>query len=474
MEINVVEKLASFFKKKPEPVRESFGTTIDDDESDWRPLTGDTKRDLPLLTARRMREISVWLWQSNLLANRLIELPVAYLLAEGVSVKVNDDGLQKTINAFWNDPINRMDIKLPKKVRELSLFGEQCWPAFTNTMNGHVRLGYLDPDLIETVVTDPDNAEQPIGIVTKKNKRGVARRYKIIINGPESCFSTRTCEIRETFNDGECFYFNINALSNGKRGRGDLLAQADWLDAYEQFMFGEIDRNNFMRAFIWDVELKGATPEEVNTRAKEIQAPAPGSVRVHNDSEKWTAETPDLKATDTSTAARVFRTHVLGGATMPEHWYGSGGDVNRATASEMGEPTFKMYSMRQRDWKFILEVVLTFVVNRSYDPSGKEVLIDVFDPDPDFMPEAIFPELTTRDTTKYASALQQVTVATAMGVERGLMPELLAVRIIQTVAERLGIEYDAEAELENARKEAGKRAEEDSFTELPDDEEEQS
>ncbi len=122
-----------------------------------------------------------------------------------------------------------------------------------------------------------------------------------------------------------------------------------------------------------------------------------------------------------------------------------------------------MYSMRQREWKTILEELATFVINRRYDPSGEETLIDVFHPDPDFIPKAVFPELTTRDTTKYASALQQVTVAVGLGVERGLMPELLAVRIIQTIAERLGVEYEAEAELDAAREEAAERAENDVF-----------
>ena len=469
--MSILDKITTIWRRAEPavaPVREAFGRTIDADEQDWRPLTGDSNRDLPVLTQSRMREIAAWLWQTNLLANRLIELPVAYLLAEGVALTVPDPEAQQTLDAFWRDPINKLDIKLPKKVREMALYGEQCWPAFVDPVSGHVRLGYLDPAQIETVVTDPDNAEQPIGIVTVKNKHGQARRYRIIINGPETCFSPRTVAIRASFTDGECFYCNINALSNGRRGRSDLLAQADWLDAYEQFMFGEIDRNNFLRAFLWDVTLKGATPEEVEQRAKQIHAPAPGSVRVHNDAETWETVTPDLKAVDAAEAARLFRNHILGGATIPEHWHGGGGDVNRATANSMGEPTFKMYSMRQREWKHILEEVATFVINRHYDPTGREVLIDILRPDTEFMPEAVFPELTTRDTTQYAAALQQVVAASTLAVERGLMPELLAGRIIQTVAARLGVEYDAAEALAEARTEAAKRQEADVFTDLPD------
>lgn len=453
--------------------REAAGVTIDDDEDQWRRLTGETDRDLSPMTQRRMRKLALYLWEANVLANRLVELPVAYMLAEGVSLTVKDPDAQKYLDAFWRDPINSMDLKLPKKVRELALFGEQCWPAFVNEVSGHVRLGYLDPELIETVVTDPDNAEQPIGIVTVRDRKGQARRYRIIVNGPEEVFSRRTREIRETFTSGECFYFTVNDLSNGRRGRSDLLAQMDWLDGYDQFLFGELERGSFLRAFIWDVTLKGATPEEVKARAREITTPSPGSVRVHNEAEEWKASSPELGQYESAAGARMFRNHILGGGTIPEHWFGGGGEVNRATALEMGDPTFKVFSMRQRTLKHILEEVGTFVVSRRLDPSGRSAF-DPEEPDPDLVPEAVFPELTSRDTSKYASALQQVVAAVAIAIERGLVGEMLGLRLIEAVAGRLGVEFDAEAELETARAEAARRAEADVFQELPEEQPEET
>jgi hypothetical protein len=443
-------------------LREAVGVTVDNDDDQWRRLTGDVDRDLSPMTQKRMRDMALYLWEANLLANRLIELPVAYLLAEGVQLTVKDEENQKVLDRFWKDPINEMDLKLPQKVRELALYGEQCYPTFVNEMNGHVRLGYLDPALIETVVTDPDNRSQVIGIVTVKDKKGMARRYRTIINGPEDVFSARTQEIRQTFSDGEAFYFTINDLSNGRRGRSDLLAQIDWLDGYEQFLFGELDRASFMRAFLWDVTLTGATPEEVAKRSKEIYPPAPGSVRVHNDAEIWAAVTPSLNAQDSSENARLFRNHVLGGATVPEHWYGGGGDVNRATGESMGEPTFKVLSMRQRVIKHILESIGRYVLRQKAMAYGEG------DPDfaaPAWSVTAIFPEMVAKDTAKYAAALQQVVMAAAAAVERHLMTAQTAVRLIGLVAGRLGVEIDAAAELRAAREEQSAQAEADVFTE---------
>jgi hypothetical protein len=208
-----------------------------------------------------------------------------------------------------------MDVKLPKKVRELSISGEQCWPTFVNEISGEVRLGYIDPGEIETVVTDPHNIEQNIGIVTKRDKHGRRKRFRIIVNGPESVFTASTQKIRESFDDGDCFFSTINALSNSSRGSSDVLSLVDLLDAYEQALFGELERWSFLRHFFWDITLKGATKEEIMARAKQLKPPSPGSNRIHNDNEEWKAVSVDLNAEDTNAIASLIRNHIL----QPQH-----------------------------------------------------------------------------------------------------------------------------------------------------------
>lgn len=442
-------------------VVEASGATVDpDDEEGWRRLSGDANRDLSPLSQERMRETALYLWDANLLANRIIELPLAYMLAEGVELRATEPEMQETIERFWSDPINAMDVKLPKKVRELAIFGEQVWPTFVNEMSGHVRLGYLDPALIETVVVDPDNPEQPIGIVTVKDRKGRALRYRVIVNGPETVFTQRTQAIRETFADGEAFFFTVNDLSVSRRGRSDLRAPADWVDGYDQFLFGEIERYNFLRAFVWDVTITGADDTKIKQKAREIKPPTPGSVRVHNDSEKWQAVSPEIGAYESAAAGRLFRNHVLGGATIPEHWFGGGGDVNRATGDSMGEPTFKAFSMRQRFLKHVLESVGRYVIRQ-------KLIAETGEPDwwdARLACEAVFPEMTARDTTKYAAALTQVVTAVNSAIDAGRMSDETGVALIAAVAGRLGVEIDPEAELTAARKGKLKRQEEDSFT----------
>lgn len=458
-----------------QPVREAASAQGGADEAGWRRLTGDgvsgmNDRDLQPMAQDRMQKLAEYLWQSNLLANRLVELPLAYLLAEGVTLQCADDEHQDLLNAFWSDPINNWPMKLEGRVRALGLLGEQCYIAHVREGNGAVRLGYLDPRQIAVVVNDPENPEQPIGVVTKRDNRGRQYKYKVIVLGEdEELFSANTVRIRaEDFTDGECLLYQVNKFPNGSRGRSDLLGQMDWLDAYDGFLFSELDRVDYLRRFVWDVTMTGSDDEAVKKYEKTFVPPGPNSTFVHNDQIKLEAKTPGLQAADTSETARLFRNHIAGGGTMPEHWFGGGGDVNRAAASEMGEPTFKIYSMRQGILKRMLEEIGRFVLLCNARTHGEV---------PDWAEDkwqvtAVFPELLNRDVTKFASAMQSLVSSVIQMIDAGLLTQETALKIVADVAQRFGQDFDAKTELEAAQTEHAerkkKRQEEDSFN-LPAD-----
>jgi hypothetical protein len=439
------------------PLREAVGVTVvDADDGDWRPLNGRSDKDLSPLRFERALKLSYYVWNQNPLGNRLIELPLAYLLGKGIALKVPDDDAQAVLDRHWTDPINAWNIKLYKRLRELSISGEMCLPAFVGG-NGFVRIGYIDPEWIETVVQDPENSEQSIGVVLRPDKRGRRRKYKVIVNGPETVFAERTREIRSEYVDGECFYFRINDLCTGRRGRGDLVPVLDWLDAYDQYLFGELDGADYRRKFIWDVTLKGANKEEVERRAKEIAAPSSGDTRVHNENETWAAVSPDLQAEDAQVGARLFRNHILGGLTLPEHWFGGAAEVNRSTGDSMAEPTEKMFEVRQTLIGHFIVEIGRFVLRAEWG------LLDV-DAEPSKAQADLlaklrveWPEMTTKDTTRYAAALQQVVLAVQAAIEDGLLTDETALRLIAALAEQLGVEIDVEKELADARKALSER-----------------
>lgn len=425
-------------------VFEAAHTALEEEDRGWRTITGQTRRDLTPLGQAQMQKLAAYLWETNLLANRLIELPLAFLLAEGVKLKCQDEEHQKWLDAFWHDPINKMDLRLPTFVRELALFGEQVLPAYVNEVNGQVRLGYLDPSLVDQVLMDPGNPAQEIGVVTVKDPEGAVRRFRVVLRGEdEELFAPEARALRAQMSSGDAFYFAVNKFAAGRRGRSDLIAQMDWLDGYDEFLFDQMERGAELDAFIWDVKLTGASKEDVIARAKELQRPGRGSVRVHNDQEEWKAEAPSLNSVDRAESARLFRNHALGGASVPEHFYGGGGDVNRAAASEMGDPFYKVTTLRQSFLKHMLVEMGSYVLWARARAAGQTPDWS----DPAWRVEAAFPELVSKDVTKLAAALQSTVAAVAGAMADRLITKATALRIVAIAAARLDVEIDPEAEL---------------------------
>ena len=428
-------------RARAERLREAAGSAAAGrDEAGWRPLGGAPVADG--LDQARMQRRALRMWERNLFARRMVEMPIAWLLGDGVRLTAEDAQARAWLDEFWRDPVTDMPRNLPRMMREFALFGEQCWPVFADPHSGHVRLGYLDPCRIDGVIADPDNAARPVGVTTAPDGSGRARRFRVAVAGPETVFAPPARRLRATMADGEAFLFQTNRLMTGGRGRSDLVAAFDWLEDYERFLRGELDRADFLRAFVWDVRLDGARPDEVERRAAEIAAPAPGTVRVHNEGETWQAISPALQAQDAGAGARLFRNHVLSGLGWPEHWFGGGGDVNRATAAEMGDPAFKTLLARRREWTAILEEVGSLVVRRRIDPAARGAA----PLEARYTPRVEWPELVRGDESRHAAALARTVAAAAEARDRGMIGELTALRLVRAAAERLGVTFDPAAE----------------------------
>ena len=306
----------------------------------YRRLT-QSERDLSPIVQERALTLAYWLWDTNPMAKRIIELVKDFVVGEGITVQASseDDSeredIQAVIDDFWDDPLNQMDIKLHQKVQELGLYGEQCYPVFVNPINGKVRLGYIDPGHIKDVIHHPENAEQAIAVVVKsKDSLGVTDSWYKVLQVNEDATSgsygritasidgdgkpTDTFEVggdTHTF-AGYCFWFAINKVSNARRGRSDLLTLADWIDGYDQLLFNEIDRSLLLKAFLWDVTVEGATPAEILDIAKKSAPPKPDTVRYHNEKYTWQAVTPDLKTVDATNTADLILSLISTGSGL--------------------------------------------------------------------------------------------------------------------------------------------------------------
>lgn len=451
-----------------ERVREalSVGLTRADQqlmEQGFRRLTSQgtySARDLTPLAQDRMLALAYWLWESNPLAQWLIEVAVDFIWGEGGKVESDVPEVQEILTRFWKDPVNQLDLRMDSFIRELGLQGELCFPVFVNDVDGHARLGYVDPCEIEEVVTDPDNILIPVTVVLKASAAGQRKRYLKVVREDidrASMFFGLLMPTREGETDpisrhpydGSCLLFQVNKVSNARRGRSDLLSLIDWLDGYDDFLFNQLERGQVLDSFFWDATVEGATEEQLQEFVQRNSKIRRGMVRAHNERVKWDVVAPDLKSQDKDTMARMLRGHMLGSRSLPEHFFGLGGEVNLATAKEMALPTIKRMSRRQKQVRCLIETLARFQLHQAIRKGVLRIQGELVSlPGPvEASIRVTMPELSLRDTGALATALSQLTLALAQAELQGWLQKETAARLFALVASQLGAEINATEEI---------------------------
>jgi hypothetical protein len=419
----------------------------------YRRLT-ESGRDLTPYDQEKQLQVAHWLYDRNYLAKRVINLYSAYVVGEGVTVQAeeDDEAIQEVIDRFWMDPINRWDLKLLDRVRDLSIAGELCLTVAVNPTDGHVRVGAIDPALIQGVLTDPLNVEIPVAVAVRGGVGRDHRYFRVVhldddplsptfgrMVGAAAGETIRLSETETKPYQGSVIYTAINKVSAGKRGRSDLFSIADLIDGYDQFLFGEIDRALLTKAFVWDVTLEGADAATLQEKARQ-DAPKPGTVRWHNERETWNAVSPDLKAQDASILGNIILGGVSMGSEMPKTWLSATEDVNRATAQELGEPSFKVLTARQRYLREMVAGLVTFALDQAeiagYLPrrTGQR---------PEPWPFHVqMPELRPKDLAQSAATLQSAATALTTLRADGHIDQGTAQEVTVMLVGQLGIEVD--------------------------------
>ena len=380
-------------------------------------------------------------WERTPLGRGVIEKPIDYMVGEGVKLiaECEDNNeetkklAQKILNQFWFDPITNLEETLDAHLRSLLLSGVLCLPIFTNEFTGHIRLGYLNPNNIEAIILDPDNPSVIICVVEKTNIEGKQRSYKTVFNKPDAeLFGKRAQEIRLRCSH-ECFYLRIGNLPDDPRGRSIYLSVIDLINAFDKAMFDALEREISLRSVYWDVNVPGATPETIANLQKTIKPPMHNSIHVHNG-EIWTAMTPDTKVGNIVDILNFAKANVLGGLGLPKHWFNDSGDVNRATAGEMGDPTYKALTALQRKLKTFIEKIANYQLHSVWRTCN-------YEGEPPYA-IAQFPDLKTSDLTKNSAAFAQIVNAVLMAIKNQLLTLDTGMLMLSTVAGQLGVEFD--------------------------------
>ncbi len=262
--------------------------------------------------------------------------------------------------------------------------------------------------------------------------------------------------------DGECFLFQVNKISTGVRGRPDMLPLIDWLDRFDQLFFDGAEHVALMNMFGWDLKIEGGEenarePERnLKIQAGKVAKMKPGSVYAHNEHADLSAKNPDLKTQDLETIVRQLRVLVAGGSRMPEHWLGEGGYTNRATAAEMGTPTFRMLTRRQGAVRSMLVEMCQYAIDVAVALGMLDEEVDVLDEDGQPSGKKVparkafhvdMPDINPKDTSLAARVFASIAQVAVPLLVSKVLPKKPIVELLAAAAALLGVEIDVEAAL---------------------------
>jgi hypothetical protein len=124
--------------------------------------------------------------------------------------------------------------------------------------------------------------------------------------------------------------------------------------------------NRYRNAFVYVVSGKFTSEAQRKQRQTALNAnpPAPGSILVTDENEKWTAIHPRLESGDAEKDGLALKKMIAAGAGMPLHFLAEPESSTRTTAEEAGGPTYRHFEQRQGQFTWMLEDVLRAVLNR--------------------------------------------------------------------------------------------------------------
>ena len=410
---------------------------VDVDEKDWRAINV-RKLDIPPEVLDKSRRFSYYLYLTNPLAQRLVNLMTSFIVGGPVSIKAKDPTVQELLDRFWTDKINGWELKLPSRVVQLSLYGEWVMPVGVDKNTGYVRVGFINPIDVRNVITDPTNVEDALElqvIPTKPPAEAIAGdviSLKVIrpIDIPKNKHFGRL--------SGEVFYFALNKVSDASRGTPDLMAYIDYLSQFDTMLFNLKERAAHMNSWLWDVTVTDGTEDNIQALLDDFVAhpPKPGSIRAHNQKVDWSQIKPDLAASDMGELLRIFKMYIVGNFGFPEHFTGMS-DAGRIAAASMEEPTYKTLQSRQLFVEHILEFILQFVIDQKSIVDGTFARRDQsFSVD--------LPDITVRDVQRTGAAMLRITQALEIAMRNEWISKDEARRMLKTVANMLGMELSSE------------------------------
>lgn len=389
------------------------------DDRWWNQIGGAVgPQDRPWGDAREALSDGLAAWRDNPLARRIVALTTDYVVGDGIRIDSELPAVADFIRRLWDASQNHLELRLHAWCDELTRAGELFLAMATNPGDGISYFRAIPAARIDRIEADPDDLEREW-------------RYHELCAGGAAAADCATegrwwpSPIAGGAGEPVVLHFAVNRPVGSLRGEGDLAPLLPWLRRYREWLEDRVRVNRLRNSFVWQVKLHNAAPGDVERKRMQYrQPPSPGSIVVSDENEEWQALAARLDGPQAAGDGKALRLLIAAGAGIPLHFLSEGESATRATAAEMGGPTFRHYRQRQLHFVAMLEEIVRQAAVRAAG-MGRLAL----PADGDLRLTHVLPDLTREDNLQLAQAMK--TAAEALGLlrDRGWIDDAAAVRL---------------------------------------------
>ncbi|MBP6786281.1 MAG: hypothetical protein KA170_01730 [Candidatus Promineofilum sp.] len=353
-------------------------------------------------------------WRANPYAKRIIDLITDYTVGDGITPLATGE-IGRFVDTFWRHPQNRLDLRLPDLMDELSRAGDLFLALFRNPADGLSYVRAVPKSEIVEIVTAENDWEQELAYVVRSDELS-GERASERVTGRSSFVPGKTflspSHPDAAAADAVMVHYSINRPVGALLGESELGSILPALRWYNRMLEDRVRLNWAARAFLWFVTVPTG---RVNAKAEQYSAPPePGSIVVHDEGEQWDMVAPNLRGLDAQHDLRALRQAISAGSGQPPHWHGDGGDLNRAVAGAMQDPALRRLRRRQRHLQYVVVDLCHTAYGRAFEvglarrrPERSAIRVDL-------------PDISREDNESLALAAERLTGAFAALV--GAMP----------------------------------------------------
>lgn len=346
-------------------------------------------------------------WRVNPIARNIVRTLTAFVVGKGLALSTPHEPTAAFLAEWWSHRLNLFDRQLKDWKDEDTRSGNMFFLFSVDGLTGMTYVRAVPADSIDEIQTAENDSMQETFYVSKDR-----------LLDPWPAYDPMQKQ------DRFMVHYTVNRPVGAVWGEPDLAPMLPWIGRLASLLEDRARLNRFRNAFLFVVSK--AWPNETDKKRRQAELlsspPQPGTVLVKDDSETWTALSPNLDSSDAQQDILAIKKFIAAGVTFPLHWLAEPESSTRTTAEAAGTPTFRTLEQVQDDFVNMLVDLarIALQVRARYDPKV----------DPKAEITVSKPDITERDNGALALAANRVWPVVMDLYDRKILTAEQAVKLV--------------------------------------------